>query len=338
MTRKLKVFIRRLKAMSFKRMFALIDVICKENKASKIRVFFDMIWCAVRYGVGYLDYKVFGFAVIRGKKRRSFMTMNHNLAIVRRFNDKEYFKYLDDKLEFNKKFKDFIGRDWIDLRESKKDGFIEFCQGKTAVFAKACGTFGGQGIGKLEIGSASLDSVYDELLEQKRYLVEDMIIQHPEMSRLSPTSVNTVRMVTLMADGKPQLMYSLVRMGNGKNEVDNISSGGLYTGLDENGVAHHPAFCDKTGLYYDEHPVTGVKFDGFTIPDFARAKEMVLKAAACIEQMRYVGWDVAFTPEGPILVEGNNFPSYDMAQNYRHIENKTGLLPRFEAVLGSKIK
>ena len=63
---------------------------------------------------------------------------------------------------------------------------------------------------------------------------------------------------------------------------------------------------------------------------------MCKKAALVVPQVGYVGWDVAITPERPVLVEGNTLPSYDMCQNYGHIDNKTGVKPKFTAILGEE--
>ena len=51
--------------------------------------------------------------------------------------------------------------------------------------------------------------------------------------------------------------------------------------------------------------------------------------------LKYIGWDVAITPDGPVLVEGNNLPGYDMCQNAGHVDE--GMLPRFEKLLGRPI-
>ena len=59
------------------------------------------------------------------------------------------------------------------------------------------------------------------------------------------------------------------------------------------------------------------------------------KAAVVVPQICHVGWDVAVTPDGPVLVEGNNLPGYDMCQNAGHVDE--GMLPRFEKLLGRPI-
>lgn len=337
--RKFKILLRRIKSMSFKRMFDVIGTVHILYGANRVRVFFDMVYCAFRYSVGYLDYMVFGFAKIRGKKKRStFMTMNHNLSLVRQKNDKDCVEIFNDKHLFNKTFKQFIGRDFIDLREANAEQLKKFLDKKQYVFAKKTHTFGGQGIEKIDVNKIEdYNQFYDTLLQNGQYLVEDAICQHEKMSLLCSSSVNTIRMVTVLKDEEPIFMYSVLRIGNGKGDVDNISSGGMYTAVDENGVVTKPAFCDKQLKYFDVHPVSNEKIIGFEIPYFKEAVEMCKKAALVEKRMGYVGWDVAITNNGPVLVEGNNFPSYDMVQNYGHIENQTGIRPKFEKLLGIKL-
>ncbi|MFR0733141.1 MAG: sugar-transfer associated ATP-grasp domain-containing protein [Oscillospiraceae bacterium] len=98
------------------------------------------------------------------------------------------------------------------------------------------------------------------------------------------------------------------RVGSGQGHVDNISSGGMYTLVGPQGELEFPAFCDQTGLYYDRHPVTGVAFRGYRLPFFREAVELCCQAAQVEPRLGYIGWDVAVTPDGPVLVEGNNLP------------------------------
>lgn len=330
---KIKTMLRRIKNMSFERMFMHIRGIHEESGKSKILIFLDMLWCAARYGVGYLDYHVFGFVYVKGKKRKTYMTMSQNELLTSSVNNKDYIDVFIDKTKFNETFNDFIHRDFIDLRNTDIDALIAFAKGKESIFAKVVDECGGHGIEKIKINdNTDFASIYQKSIEQKQYLIEDTLIQHETMRKLSPTSINTLRMTTVLKDGKPHLMYTLVRMGDGESAVDNVSSGGMYSYVDDTGTITAPAFRDKDGRTYDVHPKTQQPIVGFTIPLFEKAKEMVLKAALVVPQVRYVGWDIAICQDGPALVEGNIVPGYDMVQNYHFKQG--GILPKFQSVFG----
>ena len=114
------------------------------------------------------------------------------------------------------------------------------------------------------------------------------------MNKLCPDSVNTVRIVTLVTAQGAQMVYALVRMGMGGVCVDNVSSGGMYAPVNEHGQLYRPAFCDKTGKYYERHPVTGTEITGFQIPLFDQALELCRTASRRVEaHLKYIGWDVA---------------------------------------------
>lgn len=327
---------RRIKSMSLKRMEENISHIHEETGVSRAKIFTDMISCAAFRGVGYLDYRVFDFARNRKKSQRdTFMTMNHNLYLCRKLNDPEAADIFKDKQKFNTVFHSFIGRDFIFLPESDAQALERFCQGKKNVFAKVTTSFGGQGIERLTVADISdYEALYERLREEKKFLIEEQIIQHEEMERLCPNSVNTLRIVTILLDGKANFVYALVRMGNGKNVVDNISSGGMYALLDNEGRISERAFCDKTSDFYEKHPVSGVRFHDFVIPYFREAVQLCLDAAKVEPRVGYVGWDAAITPNGPVLIEGNHLPSYDMCQNSGLANQKEGALPLFEKILG----
>ena len=335
---KLAIFCRRLKSASLRRLNQNIQTIHQQTGKNRLYLLADMLWCTFRYGVGYLDYHVFGFAENRGANRKTFMTMNHNVAPARMVNDPAYYDLLNDKVKFLGRYVDFLGRAWLDLRQATPEALAAFCREHPVVFAKPAGDFGGRGVERLAPGpEADYAALYHLLTENRQVLVEEAIVQHPEMSRLCSESVNTLRVVTLLRDGEANIVYALLRMGSGQGHVDNISSGGLYTWVDPQGKLPYPAFCDKTGLYYHRHPATGTVFSQFTVPDFPAAVALCCKAALVEPKLGYVGWDVAITPNGPILVEGNNLPGYDMPQNAKFHPDGQGLLPVFQALLGRSI-
>jgi len=339
MLRKIRIFFGRVKTMSFKTMFDIINQIHKELGQSRIVTFIDMVICALTANIGYLDYHVFGFAKVKGAKRKTFMTMNQNLSLVRQVNNPDDFKIFDNKVLFFEHFGNFTGRNFLNLEGKTAADLESFCKGKEVVFAKQTQTFGGQGITKEVITpETDFSALFTKLTENKQYLIEDAIVQHPEMQKLYSGSVNTLRMVTLVDnDNKPHFMYALIRMGQKGAKVDNISSGGMYSPVNSNGIITHAAFCDKEGICHEVHPTSGTKLIGFEIPFFKEAVELVKKAALVVPGMRYIGWDIAITPDGPVLVEGNNFPSYDMVQNYRHRDTDEGIKAKFEEVMGVRL-
>lgn len=333
---KLQVFWTRLSNGSFKRMFLHIQEIHNETGRSRVGLFLDMLWCILRYGVGYLDYHVFGFAYLRGRKQReSFMTMHDNLELIARVNDPEFRSDFKSKLQFMDRFSAYTGREYLDMRESGAEAFRDFVVKHGAVFVKPLDEYGGHGIRKIMSGDLEeYETLYAQLLEDGCVIADQAVAQHHSLDRLNSACLNTLRMVTFVTEGVAHHMYTLLRAGSGDGIVDNISSGGMYAPVWEDGKVAQPAFCDNTGLYYTEHPVSKVPFVGFEIPYYQESVELVLRAALEVPQVRYVGWDVAITEDGPVLVEGNIIPGYDMCQNYHHLrDDKRGIKEKFTELL-----
>ena len=335
---KAKIIMRRVKGASFQRMNQNIQAIHMETGKNRFGILVDMLWCTAKYGVGYLDYHVFGFATNKGKNRKTFMTMHHNIGLTRLVNDTSLYSIMNDKLQFMDTYWDFVGRKWVDLQIAGAEELQQLCKKSSTIFAKPISAFGGTGVEQIVTDeSTDFEALVSRLREGKQYLVEQAVVQHEALNKLCPSSVNTLRIVTLNINDKSHFLYALLRVGSGNNHVDNISSGGMYTLIGDDGVLHFPAFCDKTGLYYDAHPVTGTAYQGFTVPMFQQAIDICLKAAQIKPGLAYIGWDVAITPDGPVLIEGNILPGYDMAQNAKFHPDGKGLLPTVEAILGCPV-
>ncbi len=142
------------------------------------------------------------------------------------------------------------------------------------------------------------------------FIVQETINQHSEMSRLNSSSVNTIRVATFNSlRSSPEVIAAFLRIGRFGSIVDNIMSGGLFIGIDlDSGMLNGNAFTELEygGRVYSKHPDSGVEFKGFTIPNFSDVKEMACQAASCISS-KLIGWDIAVTTNGPILIEGNHW-------------------------------
>lgn len=330
----LKYLAQRVMNMNYKAMLDKINSIHKKTGRGRVAIFRDMKDCAVKYGAGYMDYDLFEMYNLTDEQRDTYLTRGRNNALVVKYNDKAYFDELGDKIKFNTRFAPFLHRDWVAVTGENKDEVLEFLQKHQSFMAKpSCGSCG-WGIEKLNTAAYdNLDALYEKLVEKAPQLeLEEIIEQHPAVAAIYPGSINTVRMVTIRGkSGKVYLVTAMFRIGNGKF-VDNFNSGGMVAPMDpETGTVIDRAL-DKQKNLYENHPATGTPIKGFTFPDWDKAKALVEQAAQVIPQMGYVGWDVCFTPNGPCLVEGNQFPGHDIYQLPVHTPDKIGIMPRFRAV------
>ena len=329
---KIGYIMRCIRTMSFSRMFKTISSIHERTKKSRIVLFFDMVYCGLRFGAGYRDYDLNEWWTLNAKQRKTYITRGINNSLVKKLNDSNYYHILANKVEFNEHFSDCLGREWLNLQTASFEDFEKFYANIDTFIAKPLDGACGRGVVKVCRGDYECaQAAYDALIEMKSYLVEEYVVQHPVISAIYPCSVNTLRIVTVTDDkGKPHILYAFIRIGNGGRVVDNINAGGMAAPIDvDTGVINNVAF-DKDYNYYDKHPYTDHNLIGVEIPYWNDACEFVIDAAKRIPQLRYVGWDVAITEKGPVFVEANHHPGHDIIQMPRHTPDKIGMLPEFK--------
>lgn len=290
----------------------------------------DVIYCGLKYGAGASDYKLMQWRGLTAAQRETYVTRGVNNSLVARLNERDYRYIMEDKCVFNTVFSEFIGRDWIDVRTATPESFAEFLRGKDFVFSKPVDATCGKGIEKLSrFDFSSAEEMFRHIRNTGNGLCEEALIQDERMNALYPGSVNTYRIVTLLTDDGPHIVYTVLRCGSGGKFVDNLNSGGLTSPIDlDRGTVKYPA-CDKQGRVFETHPDTGTVFAGFALPYWEAAEAACLKAAKLAPKLRYVGWDVAVTPKGPVLIEGNHFPGHDVLQLPPHVPDKVGMKTEF---------
>lgn len=332
--KKIIYIIKRIFEMDFGSMFKTAKRVSKANNASFFAVLFDIIHCGIKYMAGYVDYEVFGFYNLTKEQRETIITRGINNRFVSILNDKEAANTLDNKLLFNERFNKFLKRDWINLKVASVEEFANFLKGKINIVVKPVDQACGRNVEKINVENVSdIKSLYDSLIEKKQFLVEDCIVQHSKMASIYPNAVNTLRIVTVTRNSKVNIMFRSIRMGNDGNVVDNFNHGGLFSTIEEDGIIRKPA-VDKKGNIYDKHPFTGTNIVGFEIPLFDEAIQYVKTMAWGIPEVGYVGWDIAITENGPVVVEANPFPGHDIYQSKVHMkEDGTGLRKDFEKVI-----
>lgn len=156
--------------------------------------------------------------------------------------------------------------------------------------------------------------IKDYLLNADDAVCQEVMKQHSELSRLNPTSLNTVRIMTLLLHSKVHVLSSVVRMGIKGKRVDNFTNGGIGSGIKPNGQLKNVAY-DYQANRYDKHP-SGTVFESVTIPNFNECIELVTNLAKRICTVsRLVSWDLAIDESGhPSFLELNFDGGLDIHQ------------------------
>lgn len=145
------------------------------------------------------------------------------------------------------------------------------------------------------------------------YLVTEFIEMHPDIARIYPKSVNTVRMIVFReGGGEPQIGNSYLRIGSEQSGyVDNTAQGGMFAEIDvaTGRFGNGQALKNGKVVSCPIHPDTGEVIYG-QLPDWENVKESVLRVAESMPQLEYLGFDVAITPGGCTIPEVNRFPDY----------------------------
>ena len=328
---KLSFFFKRLVRMDFKAMWKTTAIVRERSGKSRLWLLCDMLRCAVTFNAGYMDYKIAQMYRLNDEQKKTQITRGLSNTMVRRLNEKAYWHFFDDKATFNALFKDEVNRDWIKVDGNvRKEDFLAFLERNPDIIAKPLEGSSGVGIARhtKEDWEGREDAFYRETLEKQPLILEERVVQHPRMMALCPTSVNTIRIATLLGDKKQGIVYAFLRIGNGKI-MDNVDCGGMAARVDLDSGKLLTVGADKQGNTFTHHPITGTSLIGFEVPFFEEAKALCMKAAGKVPQMRFVAWDVAVTEKGPCFIEGNSFPSHAVPQFAAHYPDGVGIMREF---------
>lgn len=205
--------------------------------------------------------------------------------------------------------------------------FIDMCKEHKEVIVKsAIGSWGGHGVMFWDAEKDSVETLLNYVYTQnakmfkgssvyKQYIVQEVFKQHPALAKINGSSVNTVRVITLLRNGKAKVLSSVLRMGIDGSRVDNCSSGGIVCGITKDGHLKDVAYDGAANRYYC-HP-QGTNFAGMEIPSFNKCVALAENLAyRFCGASRLISWDFAIGEDGePALIEMNiSFGEIDFHQ------------------------
>lgn len=279
-----------------------------QNRTDLKEILTDMAFCRFAYGFQPDEYLCYDLEGKSYQDRKSYISHFERYCEVFQMNDISAVQTFNNKALTYQKFKPYYHRNAVFIR-SKKDfaQFRDFALKHPVYVRKSVYGSMGSGVSKVEISpdEASIEREFNDMIHKRAYLLEEIVRQGPEMAKLHPASVNTIRCITFNTRHGVELPYCFAKIGRNGSFVDNGFAGGILVGIDrETGLGNTNGY-DELNNCYEVHPDTGVRFIGFPFPEIPKAVEMCKELSAMTPDVKYIGWDLAWTENGWIVIEGN---------------------------------
>lgn len=195
------------------------------------------------------------------------------------------------------------------MRLLRKEEAVERCRNSERFIIKpSVGSGRGNGIRFLNGGELTEQDVLGLFAQYgKNFIIQEKLRQHAAISRIYPNSLNTLRIVTFLYGGEVHILSSVIRIGAGGSEIDNVSKGGFACKVHPDGRLDRLA-VNRKGQWVEQHP-DGTRFETVTVPNYERIIDTVKGVAARIGHFRIIGWDIAVGEHAePVFIEYNLFP------------------------------
>lgn len=314
-----------------------------KNDISLDDLFYLCIYDYWVYGNTVSEEIYFHFPYKKHEEKKKYITFRTRLLLMRQINDFKESYLLNNKYETYKKFKQYYFRDIIKIEsENDYDKFECFVKKHHQFVVKPTSSHIGIGVEKMKITDKDdLKKLFNKFLKQGQmnakdcfdfdtsFLVEELIEQDERLSSFHPYSVNPVRITTFKRGSEIKLLYPWFKIGANKAFITSAAFGTYDAGIDvETGVVITDGFKEN-GMSDITHPLSGIQFKGFQIPEWQSLIEIAKRLAGSLPNVNYVGWDMVLTPKGWSIMEGN-FTGDFMWQMF----NQKGFRKEFENLTG----
>lgn len=142
---------------------------------------------------------------------------------------------------------------------------------------------------------------------ERNIIVQDILNQHPEMAKMHPQSLNTIRVYTIMINNVVYPLSASFKMGANESRIDNVTrNSGIITGIKKDGTVMEHAYFDLfSGKTTDRHP-QGMLLSEIKVPVFDKIIDTSKRAAQYTGNFKLVGWDFSVDEkENVVLIEAN---------------------------------
>lgn len=283
------------------------SLLCELRHRNLFLIRCDMILSVLR-GVTPAEYYMFGFDVLPRAARKNFVPISLSRKASRELNDHCSWNILENKFYAGSVLAPYYKRPCIHTAGLSLDDFKAFAEKNKKFIYKPVGTNGGDGVKVFDTRESDPEEAFNAITAMPRGVLEGWIVQHEELNKLSDRAVHTVRLHTIHdGDAGDIDVFGACLTVAPFGEIANLHFDSVLAMLVncETGVVYSNAIDREKNEVYELFPGTDIPVKGYRLPDWDRAISLVKAAAAAVPEIRFIGWDVAFSKDGPVICEGN---------------------------------
>ena len=151
------------------------------------------------------------------------------------------------------------------------------------------------------------------------FLFQEIIKPHPDLSNCIGERVATARIITMRTENGVRIHRAAFRIPVGNNITDNFNLGSGGNGFSDIDIETGRLGKMHVGLGLSlraltEHPDTKQSVEGFHLPHWEQVLAVIKQGQESLFGLPAIGWDIAFTETGPVIVEFNTNPGYALLQ------------------------
>ncbi len=296
----------------------------------------------------YVKYRLFDDKFLKGADKRAFVGQRRNIELMAEINHRvDWLGLLSNKITSASYFAAY-GLPVVPIRAIFAPGFstnapnllrsrdelraflltpesyplfgkpVESVQSLGALALSGCNPKTGEVI-DLSGEKQSVDVVINDIETHysSGYVFQELLQSQRNLVPMIGPRLATVRVVTLLTDNGAKVFRAGWKIPANGNIADNFwRSGNLLAGVDlETGCIER--VTSGTGFELRDvthHPDTAAKLAGVAIPEWSRMKEVAVEGANLLRHFGMIGWDMAPTDRGPVIVEANSAPDFTLVQ------------------------
>lgn len=172
---------------------------------------------------------------------------------------------------------------------------------------------------KIVVNGQSLS--VDELTKRighGKWVLQERYSSHEAIRRINDSALNTTRIVTILNGHEPMYLTGFQSFATNGSMTDGWDKGSICVGIDITNSClkkwgyYHPMV--GTVSMVETHPGSGIRFEGYKIAELKNVVDLCLQAHRLLYFNFVIGWDVAITNSGSLIVEANEKPGMNAVQ------------------------